>query len=125
VLRLADRVRPLAGSSAAAERHPAGVWNVPQTFLFAPAERRARLPVALWARAPIARLRQAARQRSLFHLWFHPNNVIADPGRALLALDRICAEAARLRDGGRLDVLTMGSLAERLDAEVSAGAGGP
>jgi peptidoglycan/xylan/chitin deacetylase (PgdA/CDA1 family) len=123
VLRLADRVRPLAGSAAVAERHPAGVWNVPQTFLFAPAERRARLPVGLWARAPVARLRQAARERSLFHLWFHPYNVTADPDRALAALDRICAEAARLRGAGRLDVLTMGALAARLDAPPGAGAG--
>jgi peptidoglycan/xylan/chitin deacetylase (PgdA/CDA1 family) len=116
VLRLVDRVRPLAGSAAAPERHPAGVWNVPQTYLLAPVERRARLPVALWARAPRARLRQAARERSLFHLWFHPYNVTADPDRALGVLDRICAEAARLRDAGGLDLLTMGDLAARLDA---------
>ena len=52
--------------------------------------------------------------RSLFHLWFHPYNVTADPDRALAALDRICAEAARLRDAGRLDTLTMGELAASL-----------
>ena len=115
-LRLAERARPLAGSAAVPERHPSGVWNVPQTFLFAPAERRSRLPVALWARAPRARLRQAARERSLFHLWFHPSNVTADPDRVVPALDRICADAARLRDRGALDTLTMGALAERLEA---------
>jgi peptidoglycan/xylan/chitin deacetylase (PgdA/CDA1 family) len=122
-LRLVDRVRPLSGSAVTAERHPAGVWNVPQTFLFAPAERRARLPVAVWTRAPRARLRQAARERSLFHLWFHPYNITADAGRALAALDRVCAEVARLRDAGRLDVLTMGALADRLDAATPAAAG--
>ena len=63
----------------------------------------------------MARLRQAARHRSLFHLWFHPYNVTADPERAFAALDRICAAAARLRDAGDLDILTMGDLAARLD----------
>jgi hypothetical protein len=113
-LRVADRVRPLAGSAVRPDRHPSGVWDVPQTFLLAPASRRAWLPVGLWSRRPIARLRQAAREHSLFHLWFHPYNVTADPHRALEALDRICAEAARLRDAGRLDVVTMGELATSL-----------
>ncbi|MGH8773892.1 MAG: hypothetical protein ACRDWI_01545 [Jiangellaceae bacterium] len=116
LLRLADRVRPLAGSAARPVQHASGVWNIPQTFLFAPATRRRRLPVAVWARRPVARLRQAARERSLFHLWFHPYNVAADPERALHALDLVCAEAARLRDAGRLDVLPMGDLAARLEA---------
>jgi hypothetical protein len=96
------------------QRSDGGVWNIPQTFLFAPATHRRRLPVALWARIPIRRLHQAARRRSLFHLWFHPSNITAHPERGLRTLDRVCAEAARLRNQGRLDVLTMGQLAERL-----------
>jgi hypothetical protein len=90
------------------------VWNVPQTYLFAPATARRRLPPALWARRPIGRLRQAARERSLFHLWFHPYNLTADPDRALATLDVLCAAAARLRDQSRLDILPMGTLAARL-----------
>jgi hypothetical protein len=92
----------------------AGLWNIPQTYLFAPATARRRLPPALWARRPVGRLRQAARERSLFHLWFHPYNVTAAPDRSIAALDRICAAAAGLRDRGRLDTLTMAQLAARL-----------
>jgi peptidoglycan/xylan/chitin deacetylase (PgdA/CDA1 family) len=114
--RAVDRLRPLARSAAWPEREPSGVWNVPQTYLFAPATRGRRVPAGLWARRPRARLRLAARERSLFHLWFHPYNVTAAPERALRALEAICKEAARLRDAGRLDVLTMGALADRLDA---------
>jgi peptidoglycan/xylan/chitin deacetylase (PgdA/CDA1 family) len=121
-LRLADQVRPLAGSTARPARDPSGVWNVPQTYLFSPATQRPRLPVAAWVRRPIARLRQAARHRSLFHLWFHPYNLTAAPERAIDALDRICAAAGRLRDTGRLDVVTMGRLADRL-TEAGAEAG--
>jgi peptidoglycan/xylan/chitin deacetylase (PgdA/CDA1 family) len=114
-LGLLDKVRPLPGSAVLPAAGDGGVWNVPQTYLFAPAA-GSRVPVGLWARRPVARLRQAARHRSLFHLWFHPYNVTADPDRALAALDRICAAAARLRDADELDVLTMGALAARLDA---------
>ena len=112
-LGLIDKVRPLAGS-AVLPAGDGGVWNVPQTYLFAPSA-GSRVPVELWARRPVARLRQAARHRSLFHLWFHPYNVTAAPERAFAALDRICAAAARLRDAGDLDIVTMGDLAARLD----------
>jgi peptidoglycan/xylan/chitin deacetylase (PgdA/CDA1 family) len=115
-LTLVDKLHPLPGSATLPARHGSGVWNVPQTYLFAPATTGRRLPPALWARRPRARLRQAARDRSLFHLWFHPYNVTADPERALAALEVVCREAARLRDAGRLDVLTMGGLADRLDS---------
>jgi len=115
-LALVDKLRPLPGSATLPARHGSGVWNVPQTYLFAPATTGRRLPPVLWARRPRARLRQAARDRSLFHLWFHPYNVTADPDRALAALEVVCREAARLRDAGRLDVVTMGALADRLDA---------
>lgn len=114
VLSLADKARPLGGSAVRPAEGDGGVWNVPQTYLFDPAS-SPRVPSAVWARRPVARLRQAARHRSLFHLWFHPYNVTADPDRAFAALERICAAAARLRDEGRLEVLTMGDLAARLD----------
>ena len=115
-LAAVDRLRPLAGSAVSPARHGSGVWNLPQTYLFAPATAGRRLPPALWCRRPLARLRQAARHRSLFHLWFHPYNVTADPGRALDALEIVCRAADRLRDAGRLDVVTMGGLAHQLDA---------
>jgi peptidoglycan/xylan/chitin deacetylase (PgdA/CDA1 family) len=117
LVRAADRVRPLARSAARPERDPSGVWNIPQTYLFAPATRAHRLPVPLWVRRPRARMRLAARERSVFHLWFHPYNVTAAPDRALRALDAVCRDVARLRDSGRLDVLTMGALADRLNAD--------
>jgi peptidoglycan/xylan/chitin deacetylase (PgdA/CDA1 family) len=115
-LAAVDKMHPLAASAVRPVREPSGVWNVPQTYLFAPASSGRRLPPALWARRPVARLRQAARHRSLFHLWFHPYNITAAPGRALATLEIVCRAAARLRDAGRLDVVTMGDLAARLDA---------
>jgi len=109
-----DRIRPGPGSAVVPAPGPVGLWNLPQTYLFAPATSRRWAPAALWARQPVARLRQAARERSLFHLWFHPYNITAAPERALDVLSRVCAAAARLRDADRLDVVTMGQLAEHL-----------
>ncbi|MBN2622853.1 MAG: hypothetical protein JXA83_05785 [Acidimicrobiales bacterium] len=116
-LAAVDKVRPQAGSAVRPTRHASGVWNVPQTYLFAPATGGRRLPPAVWSRRPVARLRQAARHRSVFHLWFHPYNVTADPHRALASLEIICRAADRLRDEDSLDVVTMGDLAARLDAD--------
>lgn len=115
VLRSVDHVYPLGGSAAQPVRHASGVWNIPQSYyLFGPTPGRRLLPTFHRWR-PIARLRQAARHRSLFHLWFHPHNVIAERG-ALDTLERICAAAARLRDAGRIDVVPMGALTAQLDA---------
>jgi peptidoglycan/xylan/chitin deacetylase (PgdA/CDA1 family) len=115
-LRAVDKVRPLAGTAVLPSWDSGGLWNVPQTYVLAPATQRPRTPVALWVRRPIARLRQAARYRSVFHVWFHPYNVTDGPERAIDALDRICAVAASLRDAGRLDVVSIGQLAAQLAA---------
>ena len=117
LMRAVDRVRPVARSATVPVREPSGVWNVPQTYLFAPATSGRWIPIGIWARRPVARMRLAAREHSLFHLWFHPYNLTAAPERALRGLGAICQEAARLRDAGRLDVLTMGALAARLDGD--------
>jgi len=115
VLRMVDRVYPLRGSAARPVRHTSGVWNIPQSYyLFGPITSRRWLPT-LHNHRPIARLRQAARHRSVFHMWFHPHNIIATPG-ALNTLERICVAAAELRDARRIDVVTMGDLAAQLDA---------
>lgn len=111
-----DRVRPLAGSAVRPAREPSGLWNLPQTYYFAPASARRRTPPALWARRARSRLRQAVRHRALFHLWFHPSDVTADPARALACLSRICATAAHHRDQGRLATLTMSQLTTQLSA---------
>jgi len=114
---LADRLVPLAGSAVQPLPGPEGLWNIPQTYLFAPVTSRRRTPVGLWCRQPLARLRQAVRQRSLFHLWFHPYNVTAAPERSLAALERICRAASRARDQGELDILPMGTLTDHLNGD--------
>lgn len=112
VLGLVDRVRPLRGSAVWPEVDDCGLVNVAQTYLFAPDVKGRTMPARLWARFPAARVRQAATERSLCHLWFHPYNVTASPARAFAALDVICRTMANERDRGRLDLLTMAQVGE-------------
>lgn len=123
--RMIELVRLGPRSAARPVRDTSGIWNIPPTYLLAPATRGRALPVSLWCRRPLSRVRQAVHQRSLFHLWFHPYNVTADPDRVLAALERIVAAMARHRDRGELDVTTMAGLADRLSAAPRPPADGP
>jgi peptidoglycan/xylan/chitin deacetylase (PgdA/CDA1 family) len=113
-LGLVDRFRPLRGSAVWPEVLDNGLVNVAQTYLFAPDAKGRWTPPGLLARFPAARVRQAARHRSLCHLWFHPHNLTAEPDRALAALEIVCRTMARERDRGRLDLLTMAQAAKRV-----------
>lgn len=112
-LAFVDRVRPLRGS-AVWPTVEGGLVNVAQTYLFAPDVKGRLLPPRLWARFPVARVRQAANERSLCHLWFHPYNITASPDRAFAALEVICRAMVRERERGRLDLLTMAQVGDRL-----------
>lgn len=115
--RVVDRT---VGSERTAVRPSAenGLWNLPASVLFSiDARGRTR---HLWLRQIERRLDQAVRHASLFHLWFHPHNLRADPQAALAGLERLCRAVVRHREQGRLDTVTMGELAGRL-ADVAAG----
>jgi glycosyltransferase involved in cell wall biosynthesis/peptidoglycan/xylan/chitin deacetylase (PgdA/CDA1 family) len=108
--RVADRVL-LTRASTVQPRPDRGVWDIPGTFLFNPAD-RTRLGPWLWQAR--RRLRQAARHGTLVHLWFHPQNISQDHAVGERALGSVLGEARRLIDAGRLQNLTMGQLADQL-----------
>lgn len=94
-----------------------GLWDLPATDFYLHREGYARaVPMALRVRKAVAGLRRAASQAAIFHLWFHPFNLASDAEALLGGLEAIFREAARLRGQGVLDNLTMGELAQRLDA---------
>jgi hypothetical protein len=109
---LVDRARP-SWRSAAYPQRVDDVWNIPQTFLFNPADRSRLGP---WLFQAKRRMHQAARHNSVMHLWFHPQNISQDPDLTLAALDTLLGEASRLIESGRLRNLTMAQLAAELDA---------
>lgn len=109
--RLADRV---VGSERTAVRpiREGARWNLPATIMFDVDSRRRSW--RLWVRQIERRLDQAVARRSLFHLWFHPDNLRDSPEASFAALERLCRAAADHRDRGELQVTTMAGLAEQL-----------
>jgi peptidoglycan/xylan/chitin deacetylase (PgdA/CDA1 family) len=115
LMRALDKVTPLEGSNVLPE--PVGaLWNIPATNLFAPFDRARYMPLSVWGWQQSRRLRHAARNRGLFHLWFHPHNLLDEPETALGTLEKILVTANELRGHGQLDNLTMTDLSDRLES---------
>lgn len=93
-----------------------GLWDLPGSMIYQPMHGLRRfIPLALRVERARKGLAAAARQKKLFHLWFHPTN-LADESEAMFeGLRRILEEAEALRDAGRLETLPMGELARRLE----------
>ncbi len=62
-----------------------------------------------------SRLSDAARNGRVAHVWLHPHNIIDAPG-TFERLEDILAEAARLRDAGRLTMETQAQYCARMRA---------
>ena len=77
---------------------------------------RRHIPLSVRVNRAKKGLRAAARQRKVFHLWFHPTNLADEPDRMFAGLREILRAAAGLRRRGELDIEPMGALASRLDA---------
>jgi peptidoglycan/xylan/chitin deacetylase (PgdA/CDA1 family) len=67
-------------------------------------------------------LNRSAQTNGVAHLWLHPHNLITSPDTAE-TLEAVLAHAARLRDGGRIEVLTQEAFSRT--ALSAAGPGGP
>lgn len=98
-----------------------GMWCIPASASFLPVDGIRRvIPLSQRARRGIRGLDQAVLDRRICHLWLHPINLANDPERMLAALGQIFAHAARLRDAGKLDILSMGQISDVLDAQSGA-----
>ena len=115
-VRVVDKIWPLAGSVVLPQRD-GRLWNLPATNLYAPFDRARYVPFRSWVTQQVRRLDQASRHRALFHLWFHPHNLIDDPQKALQGLERILKRVDELRRQERIENMTMRELTGRLDGE--------
>ena len=92
-----------------------GLWDIPGSMILMERTGPRRLiPVSARVRKARRGLRRAVRDGAVFHLWFHPFNLVPDRQAMLGALDQILAEVAAMRTAGELDVRTMGQLADDL-----------
>lgn len=113
--RLLDHYVPLSGSPATAWKDmPAGngLVNTPANMFLRPWSQS----LARWERRRIQRivegLETAARQKAVFHLWWHPHNFGRHAEENLGTLREILRHFVRLRDRSGLRSLTMGEAAE-------------
>lgn len=105
---LADKLIPTAPAVVRPKIHPNGLVELPSSMLLMGRNgpRRAIHPGILELKAKRG-LQRAAREKALFHLWFHPSNFYYETETQLSVLDGIVNEAARLRERNLLDVLPM------------------
>lgn len=112
IVNLADKALALPSPLVHPIVHEGGLVELPSSMLLMARNGLRRLvhPHAL-ARKLRDGVRRAARDGGVFHLWFHPSNFYEEMDAQLDVLEQGLAEAASLRDDGRLDVLTMGDFA--------------
>jgi peptidoglycan/xylan/chitin deacetylase (PgdA/CDA1 family) len=94
-----------------------GLWDLPGSMIYHPMHGLRRyIPLGLRVKRASKGLRAAANEKKLFHLWFHPTNLADESETMFEGLEKILFEVSALRDQGRLETLTMGALAARLEA---------
>jgi peptidoglycan/xylan/chitin deacetylase (PgdA/CDA1 family) len=92
---------------------PSGLWVAPVSmFLQSMDGARRLIPAGSRVRKALKGIERAVRERTLFHLSFHPTeNLCFRTDEMFRALEEIVAHAARRRDEGVLEVMTMADIA--------------
>ena len=112
--RLASLVGVLVASEPPVvlpEWQAAGIWNIPGSMIYFPNHGlRRHIPIALRVRRAVKGLNAAAREKKIFHLWFHPTNLADDTEAMFMGLRAILQHAHELRTRGALALMPMGDL---------------
>jgi Polysaccharide deacetylase len=88
-----------------------GLWDVKGSMLYTPSYGfRQHIPVNLRVHRAKKGLRSAVQQRRLFHLWFHPTDVVVRQDKMFDGLRQIFEEVANLRSAGALEVMALGDV---------------
>jgi peptidoglycan/xylan/chitin deacetylase (PgdA/CDA1 family) len=94
-----------------------GLVNVPASmFLYPRRGSRSFLPASARRRQAVNAVRDAAKRGRVAHVWLHPYNLVADESLRDTC-HAVFAEAARARDQGLVDAVTMRAVAERAITE--------
>jgi len=114
--RAAARLLPLT-PPAVTPRWDGALWDIPASFFYPHRDGVAHMvPVGWNVHKANLGLAEAARQRGIFHMWFHPFNLASDPEPLLAGLESIFQRVDRLRAAGKLANATIGGLAQELNA---------
>jgi hypothetical protein len=101
-----------------------GLWNIPGSHCYLAHKGIYRL-VPILSRVAKSRsgIKRAIMKGELYHLWFHPRDLIANPDLAFRCLEKIFSYAHGLREKGLLRILTMDEYARRLEIDKAKGGG--
>jgi hypothetical protein len=97
--------------------HREGIWEIPGSMLYTPSYGCRRVLPASWrvCRAKSG-IEDAVRTRRIFHLWFHPTDVVVRMDDMLNGLREIFETVSDLRRRGELQALPMAGIVDLLAA---------
>lgn len=85
-----------------------GLWNIPGNHFFMPRKGiRKLLPREGQALRAKRSIDKAVRTGQLYHMWFHPFDLLSDSDAMFSGLEAVFTHARLLREKGLLDILTM------------------
>lgn len=112
--RLVDSLLPVTPPVTTPEWHDS-LCDLPASYFYPHREGWSKLiPLGLTIHKINLGLEKAARENSMFHLWFHAFNLASDPDRLLDGLETVFERVASMREAGRLSNPVMGELAAKL-----------
>jgi hypothetical protein len=113
-LRLFDVLRAATPPTVMPELTREGLWNIPGSAMFFPMHGfRRRIPMSLRVKRAVKGLNAAAKRKEIFHLWFHPTNMVDELEKMFEGLEDILTHAADLQKKGDLEFLTMEQVSNR------------
>lgn len=109
---LVDKVVPFAPPVVRPVLREHGIVELPSSMLFMGRNGMRKLihPRALQRKARLG-MERAHREKAIFHLWVHPSNFYFAMDSQFRTFEAMLKDASRLREAGRLDVITMGEIA--------------
>lgn len=120
---LADVARAATPATVLPFRDEHGLVCYPASATFLPVDGVRRLiPIRQRVRRCVRGLEQAAAEHRAFHLYFHPINLAGAPSELLAGVEAVLDHACRLRDAGRIEILSMGEVALRTPAGAASSA---
>ena len=123
-LRFADSYVAISGPDAVFPgRHPSGLIDVPASRFLRPFSPRARSLEGLRFRRIAGAMKRAARERAIYHLWWHPHNFGANMDENFAMLRRLMETFRELALESGMQASTIGEIAELTAAETAEAAG--
>lgn len=115
LFRLLDVYLPLTGQGVHKPRKEDGVWNFVGSGMFKPIRPALMFLEGQKMRRIKARMRHAAKNDLVFHLWWHPHNIGVMTDQYLAQLEEIFQYYHQLKEKYGMESLNMGEAARRME----------